>query len=423
MCDDLTGAMEAGLQICKRGYRAYIIPDYHSFGSSLSGADMYVINTESRNVSVSEAAHKIDESLRIIGKGGSSVIYKKIDSTLRGNVGKEIEAIINHTNAGMIILAPALPFNGRTTKQGFHYLNGKKLTESDLAKDPFSPIEDSFIPDILRKQTDLKSKVILIEEVRKGEQSLAQRIQMMYAEGIHVVVIDSETEKDLEIVSSAVSMAGLKLLPCGSAALFSKIMDHYDKPAECVSPHKGKNPLKPVFILSGSPAMASKNQIKYAAANGIHLIKLDMHKIQSESDNNDFERMAVEDATNMLNQGKSVIVDGAGDGKSEIAAQYHGDRQSLVSDSERIHRFLSRIFRDITSASDISGAMIIGGDTLQAVCKGMSVGAIRITGEVEPFVPAGVMISGGVEGLSVVSKAGGFGGEDIIVKTILHLQG
>ncbi len=80
------------------------------------------------------------------------LIYKKIDSTLWENIWKEFEAVLENEYFSCTALVPALPFNKRVTRDGVHYVNGKKLVESDLAKDPFAPIIESDIPTIIRQQ-------------------------------------------------------------------------------------------------------------------------------------------------------------------------------------------------------------------------------------------------------------------------------
>lgn len=50
-----------------------------------------------------------------------NVYIKKIDSTLRGNLGAEIKAVDDVFNPDIVIIAPAYPANQRVTIGGYHY--------------------------------------------------------------------------------------------------------------------------------------------------------------------------------------------------------------------------------------------------------------------------------------------------------------
>lgn len=57
------------------------------------------------------------------------------------------------------------------------------------------------------------------------------------------------------------------------------------------------------------------------------------------------------------------------------------------------------------------------------VCRRFSVSAILVHGEVEPDVPAKELVGGQGQGMRVVTKAGGFSTETVLVKSIAYLEG
>jgi uncharacterized protein YgbK (DUF1537 family) len=71
----------------------------------------------------------------------------------------------------------------------------------------------------------------------------------------------------------------------------------------------------------------------------------------------------------------------------------------------------------------VSGVFMTGGDIARAVCRRLGATALRALGEVQAGVPAGILVGGPVDGLRVVTKAGGFGDEMAIIKSIDCLQG
>ncbi len=152
LSDDLTGAMGAGLQLQKKGVSIKVIFGHDSLRGISRENEVIIIDTQSRNLPPKTAYSVVKKWCQKIACLDFQLIYKKIDSTLRGNIGKEFEAVLENGDFSCIALAPVLPFNNRITRDGVHYVNGKKLVESDLAKDPFAPIIESDIPIIIRQQ-------------------------------------------------------------------------------------------------------------------------------------------------------------------------------------------------------------------------------------------------------------------------------
>ena len=166
--DDLTGCMDTGVLFVKRWSRVSVVFDKCLIEEMTQHNDVVIIDTESRNIAADKAYPIVREFAERLEKSGSELVYKKIDSTLRGNIGRELEAILDEGVFEMIAFVPALPLNGRTTVNGYHYLNGRLLMESDLASDPFSPVDSSYIPDIIKKQAMTKTAVIELRDIRGG---------------------------------------------------------------------------------------------------------------------------------------------------------------------------------------------------------------------------------------------------------------
>ena len=180
---------------------------------------------------------------------------------------------------------------------------------------------------------------------------------------------------------------------------------------------------KPFVVISGSPAEMSKQQIEFSRAHGVIVLKLDGMQIFGElpAFSQEVERIGSL-AVKHLQDGKNVVVDGAGEGKKELKERYFNDSGRLQQDSGLIRGALSSIVLQIAGNAAISGVMIFGGDTALSICKSLGAEAIKILGEVEPLVPFGVFSGGGLDGVPLVTKAGGFGKEDIILNTIEYFR-
>ena len=115
IADDLTGACDAGALFCGRG-RVGVFTDPAAAGS---GWDVLALDTESRALEPTEAAARVKEAARHLGpRPTQGVLFKKIDSTLRGAVGVELEALLSATGRAQALVCPAFPAQHRTVVHG-----------------------------------------------------------------------------------------------------------------------------------------------------------------------------------------------------------------------------------------------------------------------------------------------------------------
>ena len=164
VADDLTGAADTGIQLAKRGFYTILLPfGMYETGSrhiqtvSSLSSQAAALSTNSRGEGARSAYYRVRNATAcLIRESHPQYVYKKIDSTLRGNVGAEIEAVMEAAGSEAAILAPAFPEYGRTTVEGIHYVNGQLLSQTEAAFDPVSPVTESHIPTLLQKQTRLK---------------------------------------------------------------------------------------------------------------------------------------------------------------------------------------------------------------------------------------------------------------------------
>ena len=77
--------------------------------------------------------------------------FKKTDSTLRGNIGAELQALMEVTGVTTLPFVPAFPEMGRTTRNGIHYVHGVPIAESEFANDPLSPVRESEVAKVLQR--------------------------------------------------------------------------------------------------------------------------------------------------------------------------------------------------------------------------------------------------------------------------------
>ena len=139
IADDLTGAIDTGVQLAKQGISTRVIPDPETdIQKRFSQRDeaVLVFNTESRHIHPGKAAERVKN---VVKKGlisGIKKFFKKTDSTMRGNIGAELEAFMLETGQRYLAFIPAHPKLKRFTRNGFHYIDEQLLHETEFGRDP-----------------------------------------------------------------------------------------------------------------------------------------------------------------------------------------------------------------------------------------------------------------------------------------------
>ncbi|MGQ9917960.1 MAG: four-carbon acid sugar kinase family protein [Bryobacteraceae bacterium] len=135
LADDLTGALEAGVLLEGAAVALHTAPE----------SDAVVIDTESRHLAPEQAQRLAAAWIEQIP---AELIYKKTDSTLRGNIAAELAAL----PPGRIHYAPAYPRLGRTVRGGRLYVDGEPVERTSFACDPLDPVTDGDIRRVLARQ-------------------------------------------------------------------------------------------------------------------------------------------------------------------------------------------------------------------------------------------------------------------------------
>jgi len=406
IADDLTGAADSGVQFAQRGLSTVLVLEC----GLVSDAEVVIVDTESRAVPPEIARAKVHAAVSSLPT--VEYIYKKIDSTLRGNPGIELEATMDARHIARAVVAPAFPAAGRTTVGGHQLLNGQPLEYTPFAGDALCSVVDSYIPASLGHQTRLSVGLIELARVRQGAEALAQT---MGAREEAVLVVDAVSDEDLLTIVHASTRAGLLRLTCGSAGMakaLAEVMVVECTGAADLGPSE-RTPVSaehaPVLIVAGSRNPLTLLQLSHAA-RATQLAVLDI----------DTEAMAADVLTEI---GRLVAEAGARLSAGESVALSAVDSPYMEALSHTLAQALGQIAARLVSTHKVAGLVLTGGDVALSVCRALGATALSLIGEISPGIPLGQIRGGAQEGSRLVTKAGGFGHEGVLVTAICHLQG
>ena len=152
----------------------------------------------------------------LVSLGGEEVkLYaKRIDSTLRGNLGRETDAFLDVLGPDYIaVCVPCFPSSGRVLVGGYLLVNGVPLQKTEVAKDPKNPITTSSAKQLYQAQSRYPLETIHLDDIAKGVESLAARMNEAVERGARILVCDSVSMEDMETIVDALIAAKLKFIP------------------------------------------------------------------------------------------------------------------------------------------------------------------------------------------------------------------
>ncbi len=407
IADDLTGANDTGVHFLSDTESVEVVINPKAFSADIQDRtiDTLVINTQTRNSSPLESAEKVKTYLEQFLRYEPSEIYKKIDSTLRGNVGAEIDAVMQTSGYSIACVAPAVPRNGRTTLNGICYVHGIPLDETEFAKDPFSPVESSDAIQIITRQTPRKTGVFSLDTIRLEQEAALSKLKQMVRDGFEIIIVDSETREDLLKVKEIFSLLDKKVLYVGAAGFFHAIGSELSRIP--VVP-KSQNPK--ILFLTGSMMETSKKQCDWLLENGyVQKTLAVVSKRAVEDEKAEVVRVA-RAAAEEFRQNDIVLI--------------HTDRDGnqIAETAGTIGDVLSNIVQRVVQNSRPDVLVVTGGETAMSVLSRLKVNSLHLIDEALPAVPVSLMQSPGNGDIVFISKAGSYGDTDVLEGIIKYIN-
>ncbi|USG67426.1 four-carbon acid sugar kinase family protein [Brevibacillus ruminantium] len=425
IADDLTGANDSGVQFAKKGFHTVSLfhPAEQEGGQA---ADVWIINAETRSLDPETAYAESKALADAVDLSHFSCVYKKIDSTLRGNVGVEINAMLDSYPFDVVAFIPAYPGNKRITIGGYHLINQVLLEDTEIARDPKSPVKESHLPTLLSVQTGREVSHIDVKAIRRGRDELTAEIRSQHAAGSHLIVFDAADQLDLQRATEALLASGLRILWVGSAglalALSNEFVNQYEiQPVQSVETAGITAGDLPVFVIAGSVSAITAQQIEELSAHKeFHIVTANPLALLQE-ETTDLEQKRVEDEIlKCIDDKRSpVLVTDSSDSMRQAVLQWmESTGTSGLEVGNAIADHLGALGKRVLGKRGLKGFVLTGGDIAYRTCLHLGVEALQIISEVEEGIPLAVIIGGLADKLPVVTKAGAFGNRFSLLRAV-----
>ncbi len=404
IADDFTGAGDSGIHFARAGDATALLLDPAHLERDMRVFDALSLSTESRFLPPADAARVVRALAERCAGAGGTIAYKKVDSTLRGNLGAEIEALMDVSGHAAALVCTAMPKTGRTCVGGKLYLKGELLHMTEIGRDPFNPVSTSSVAGVLAQQTDLPSGNLTLEDVRSGQTMLRARVLDFLFAGCRVLAADAEEDGDLAVLGELLrfSLSGGELpplLPVGAGGLAEAFVNTGAALRRPASSPKGR-----MLAVAGSLTGVSREQVDRALSNGaFHLLALDVAKGLADPQGV-CEALAEEAAA-------------AGGRNLLLRASSSPDARSLsTQEGFRAAALFGAAAAAICRAVSCPVLYATGGSTAVGVAAALNITAVRLQDECMPGVVLSSCPDTGFGVQWFISKAGGFGGPDVLVE-------
>lgn len=416
IADDLTGANDVGVEFARRGIRVLVRPAVSA--KTMSFADrleVLVVSTESRHLDAATASDRVSEAVRLGAAAGATHFYKKTDSTMRGNIGAELEALLTATGCSLLPFIPAAPRLARTTLSGCQFVGERLLHESAFADDPIDPIRSSYIPTIIARQS--RASVRVVEIAQLGQLEIKGGAACIYA-------FDATSDDDLLQIGAWLERNRLLAAVAGAApfaGLLPQLLDFAREPL--CAPRPGG----PMLLVNGSLNAASLAQAACAEMEGFAAFTLPPESLvyDDESRASDGSRAfgeAIAGAKSAAAMGRDFLLRSIASGDQLDRCLQLGDRLGLRPKELhlRVAENLGRIVARLLDEARFKVMAVFGGDTLAAIARSMGWSGLWPRGEIIPGVVASAVE--GNEEFLLLTKAGGFGPAGLLKQVKEHLR-
>lgn len=420
IADDFTGALDTGVKFAARGAAVRVVTDYeYEFGQTDSATQVLVMDAETRHLSSEEAYDRVYQIVKRAREAGVTYIYKKTDSALRGNIGSELAAALDASGEPVLHFFPAFPKMGRTTCGGIHYIDGVPVQESVFGQDPFEPVRCSFIPDIIRQQSATKVKVVsdrTIVNGRMADEALPGEPAAKSGQAHQpvIAVYDAQTDAELR------DMAGQLLQTVGQSVIAGCAGMAEALPEFCGL--IGKVPAIPQFVPKFLVACGSVNpitgaQLDYAERQGFKRIRLTpQQKLDREYFKTDMGQAKLREVAEQCRNTCCCILD-TNDAADEPDTLEYAAEKGIALEQVRVQiaETLGYLVKELVKGGVRSTMLITGGDSLLGFMNQIEVCEMTPICE---MAPGTVLSQFEIDGRTyeVISKSGGFGAEDLMVK-------
>ena len=425
VADDLTGATTTGVLLARSKARTAVFFNEEAAEKTegIDELDAILISSNSRPLPANEAYDKVKSATIALKKMGVEYFSKRIDTTLRGGVGVEIDAMLDQMKEGTVaVVVPAMPQSRRILVGGYSVIDGVALINTPVAQDVRTPVKENYIPRLLEGQTRRKVGLVTLDKVLAGEEVIEEALAEQKKAGCEVIVVDGITLEDVENIAKACINLRWDVVAVDPGPFTSKLAFYREliSAEEPNIPPQADEAGKTVLIAAGSATPVTKKQMEILCQDPRHVrVSVEpLPLIEGGDVALDEVFKAVNKAAELLesdNQPRAILFETALHGEllnldEEDNKRHYADGMSANRINAGLGMIISQLLEKV-GKEKVAGLYTTGGDTMVNVCYQLGVECIEVMDYVIPQTDVRRLVGSKYSGLPVVGK-GGLTGND-----------
>ncbi|MCK1998133.1 four-carbon acid sugar kinase family protein [Psychrobacillus psychrodurans] len=419
IADDLTGANATGVLLSKNGFNSATVV-FGGVVPTIGGFTSISVDTDSRYCAPGSAQTRVLKAYEQLSTWGASVFCKRIDSTVRGNLGVETDTLLDALGENSVaVVVTSYPDSGRILSGGYLLVDGVPVESTDVAKDPMNPITISHVPTIMSEQSQYPVSHIGLGRVLKGKNSIHLEMMRQIEAGNRIIVVDAVTNEEIDhIAESMAAIEGVIFVPVDPGPLsasYSRLKAH-------------QHVLTNKFIVTvGSITPLTGRQLNYLIekknADPVYVNTAALASTSSTWED-EIER-AMKEAIIKLEEQEVLIITTYAPGAGKLNLKEIAVREGVTEEilAKRLTEGLAKVTHSVIDQTEhtIDGMFSSGGDVTAALCSVSEAQAIGLQDEVLPLAAYGHFIGGVFDGIPVITKGGMVGDKYSIYKCVRFL--
>lgn len=431
VADDLTGATTTGVLLARSKARTAVFFNEQAAlkAEGVDELEAILISSNSRPLPKEEAYETVSAATQALQNMGVRYFSKRIDTTLRGGVGTEIDAMMDNIGNDVIaIVVPAMPQSKRIVVGGYSVIDSVALIRTPVAQDVRTPVYENYVPKLLKAQSRRQIGLIKLDTVLKGSKAIAKKLIAKREKGNEIIVVDAISIDDVQAIAQACVQLHWNVLAVDPGPFTAKLAycrgliqaEESNVPENTID-GQGKT----VLITAGSATPVTKKQMAILCEDSRHVqISIDPVQLIEGGKAADAEtQKAIFKVLEYLEQSvppRAILLETALHGvllnldKEDSDRGYYGGQCA-----DMINAYLGQIVKAVLDSKreQIAGLYCTGGDTEVNVCNALDVQCLEVVDYVIAQTDIG-RLTGDYAGIPIIGK-GGLTGTDTIVLDIV----
>lgn len=418
IADDLTGANDTGAIMAQDGFKVGTILKTSDM-DKFSDFDVLAISTNSRGIPAADAYERVKNAANLFENKDELFFSKRIDSTLRGNIGAEIDSIIETLGEETIaVVVASFPRSGRVSVGDHLLVHGVPLERTEVAKDPTAPVKSSKVTEIVEIQSKYSVGYIPLSTVLKSADAIKKEV-LKKAENNRIVVIDAQTVEDIDNIAKGCIASELKFAAIDPGTFTAAVAKFRYKKEDAKDSGK-------ILCGIGSASNLTREQVNFLQAKSKPLVvKTNTIDFLNENLKEKEINRVVNEVLDKEGNHSVLVVTTTTDGNDvldffEIQNKYNLNKKqcaNIITDA--IATIIYRITEKL--GNKIGGIYTSGGDVSEDFCTKIGAAGFDVKDEVIPLAIYNRIIGGVFDGMPMVTKGGLVGDKETLAVCVDYL--